>query len=208
MNRLRASGRKRAEESSVEGSLERQDGHVVWRARRLVVHGRRDFLGSEVNIRAATLLTTFPHKCSFVRELIGIRSSLGSEDLVTSLGRSLQDTCLQNVCPVMLWKVTQGGPVDDGRSHFWSGRSSEQVWVAIANGDRGNLCVHVEQHISIQVRNVVAKAVLVVRHHVQGPRVEHRVQFCDRLFRLRAWDLCANDGSGRLVWEIRSLSRV
>lgn len=207
MDWLGASGGQRAEQTAVETSLEGHDGHVGC-ARSLIVHRRGDLLSGEFNIWTTTLLTTLPHKRSLVCELVGVRSSLSSEDLVEALGSDLQDSSLEDLRPVVLREVAQSRSVDNGRSHLGCGSSSEKSWVAVSDRDRSNLSVNIEQYVSIEIRNVIAEAVLVVGHHVQRTRVKDLVKCNNRLFRFRTWDLSSNGGTHGLVGEVWLLNSI
>ena len=97
----------------MEALLEGHDGHVG-SSRGLVIHGRVDFFGGEVCISSPTLLLALPHKSSFVCELVGIRTSLGSKYLIEAFGSDGEDTSLKNVGPVMLGEVSERWAIDNG----------------------------------------------------------------------------------------------
>jgi len=99
VDRLGAGSGKGAEETAVEGGLEGENGvrRGTWS---LVVHGRRELLGSELDIWSTTALLSLPHESGLVCGLVGVGTGHGSEDLVKSLWRNSQETGLENVCPI------------------------------------------------------------------------------------------------------------
>lgn len=60
------------------------------------------------------------------------------------------------------------------------------------------LYLHIEQHISIGVGNVVANGCLVVREHIQAPGVKDLVQIGGLLLGLGARDFRLDGGSAGL----------
>lgn len=130
----------------------------------------------KVDVCAASLVLALPHECRLVGELIGIGAGLAGEDLVQALGGNAQDAGLEDVGPVVLGEVAERWSVDQGGGHFGRGSSQEEGGVVVAHGNGGNLGIHIEQDVAVEVSNVVAIAALVVGHHVQAPRVEHLVQ--------------------------------
>ena len=200
VDRLGASTGERAEETAVEAATEGQDRHV-WRARCLVVHRGLDILLGELGIVSAALLLSLPHESRLHGQLVRIRAGGRSEDLVEALGRSTQKTSLEDLGPIVGREVTHGRTVDQGRSHLGAHGRLKEGRVAVANGDRGDLGVDVEQDITIQVGNIVAEGVLVVAHHVQAPGLVDLVQLGNSLLPLGSRDLSAHGGSGRLVGE-------
>jgi len=88
----------------VEAGFEGEDGHV-WRAWGLVVHRRGNLLGGEVDIGSSTLLSTLPHKSSFVCGFVGVRAGHCREDLVKTLWCDSEDTSSEYVRPIVLGKV-------------------------------------------------------------------------------------------------------
>jgi hypothetical protein len=73
--------------------------------------------------------------------------------------------------------------------------------VAVAYGDRGYLCVDVEEDISVWVVDVVSKTLLVIGNHVQAPGVKDLVQILYDLLALRAWNGGLDDWACGLIWE-------
>ncbi|KUI60105.1 hypothetical protein VP1G_11164 [Cytospora mali] len=115
VDRLGAGGGKGAKQTAVEGGPEGQDGQLR-STRGLVVHRRGQFLLSELNVVATTLLLSLPHESRLVSRLVGVRAGHGGEHLVEALGGHLEDTRSQDFGPVVGREVAQGGPVDQRSS--------------------------------------------------------------------------------------------
>lgn len=135
---LAAGGGQTAEETAVEGLLERQDGQVR-RTGGLVHHGRSGFLLGELRIGAATLTLTVVDESRLVGSLVGLRARRGSEHLVHALGGSLEETGLQDVSPVSRREVTRSRSVDQRVGHLLGLGSLLEARVVVSNRDRGNL---------------------------------------------------------------------
>jgi hypothetical protein len=204
VDRFGAGGGEGAEETAVEAATEGQDRHVGC-ARCLVVHRRLNVLLGELDIVSTTLLLSLVHESCLVGKLVGIGTSSSGKDLVKTLGRSTQETSLENLGPVVGRKVAHGGTVDQCRGHLGAHGGLEQGGVAVTNGDRGDLGVDVQQDIAVKVGDVVAEGVLVVAHHVQAPGLVDLVQLCNCLLALWTGELSAHDGTGGLVCEKRLL---
>lgn len=140
---LGAGGGQRAEETAVEATTEGQDGHVG-RARCLVVHRAGDVLLGELNVVSTTLLLSLPHESGLVCELVGVRAGGSGEDLVKALGGGAQETGLEDLGPVVRREVAHCGTVDEGGGHLGAHGGLEESRVAVADGDRGNLGIHIE----------------------------------------------------------------
>lgn len=137
---LGAGGRERAKQATVEGALERENGELR-RARRLVVHGRLDLLGGEVDVGATTVLLAAPHEGGLVGKLVGVGAREGSEDVVDALGGNLEQAGADNLGPVAGGEVSGGGTVDEGVDHLGSGGGLGQGVVVVAYRDGGNLSI-------------------------------------------------------------------
>ncbi|KZL84320.1 hypothetical protein CI238_13243, partial [Colletotrichum incanum] len=197
---LGAGRRQGAKEAAVEARAEGEDGEVG-RSRGFVVHGRRRLLGGEVDVVAAALLLAAPHEGGLVGGLVGVGAGHGREDLVEPLGRHLEDSGAEDLGPVLGRKVAERGAVDDGVDHLGGLGHLGEGGVVVAQGDGGDLGVDVKQDVAVGVDNVVALALLVVREHVQAPRVEHLVQVLGVLLGRRARDLGLERRAGGLAGE-------
>ena len=114
-------------------------------------------------------------------------------------------------------EVSEGGAVDECGCHLFAEGGFVERGIAVANWDGGNLRVaikyqyaiaseapkylHVQQHISIRISNVVSKALLVIDKHVQASGIEHLVQICNCLLALRARNGGLDSRSCGLIWE-------
>lgn len=172
----------------------------------------------------ATLLLALPHESGLVGSLVGVGAGHGSEDLVQTLGCHLEDTGAQDLGPVIGREVAQSGAVDQSVDDRIALHGLDEMRVVVAHGDRGNLgvaiieslivspCIpaccewssggegvdrylHIEQHVSVRVCDVVANGGLVVGEHVQAPGVKDLVQVGGLLLGLGARDLRLDGGS-------------
>ena len=137
---LGAGGGQRAEETAVESGLEREDGELG-RTRRLVVHGGLHLSLGEVDLGATTLELATVHESRLVGNLVGVRTSESSVDIVEALGGDLENTGLEDLSPVVGGEVSEGRTVDEGVDHLGSRSSLGQVGVVVANGDGSNLSI-------------------------------------------------------------------
>jgi hypothetical protein len=200
VNGLGASAGERSKETAVEATTEGQDGHVG-RAGCLVVHRGLDVLLRELGVICSTLLLSLPHESCLHGQLVGIGAGSRSEDLVEALGQSTQKTSFEDFGPVVGGEVAHGGTVDQGRHHLRAHGRLKEGRVAVANRDRGDLGVDVEQDVAVEVGDIVAEGVLVVAHHVQAPGLVDLVQLGNSLLSLGARNLSPYDRSSRLVGE-------
>lgn len=107
-----------------------------------VVEARGDFLLGPLNT-LTTLLSSVEHHGSLVGQLIGLRTRLGGEDLVQSLGGGPKETILQDIVPLAGGEVTQSRTVDQGRDKLRGLSGLDQSRVVVANRNGGNLRVAV-----------------------------------------------------------------
>lgn len=182
----------------MEGGSEGQDRQVR-RAGGLVVHRRGDLLGREVHVGAAALLAPFPHESGLVGGLVRVGAGHGGEDLVETPGSDAQCTGLEDVCPVVLGEVPQGGPVDDGASHVRGRCRREQGWVAVADGDGCDLGIDIQQDVTIGICDIVAITVPVIGQHIQTPGIEHLVELSDASLTFWSWYGSTYDWVLRLI---------
>lgn len=96
----------------MEPGFEGENRHVRG-ARGFVVHGGGDVFGGEVGVGAASLLLALPHEGCFVGELVGVGTGLCGEDLVEAFRCYGEDAAFEDVGPVVLREVSEGGSVDD-----------------------------------------------------------------------------------------------
>jgi len=204
---LAAGGRQGAEETAMEGRLEGED-RELGRAGNLVVHGRQQLLLGELNLVTTTLHLAVVHEGGLVGSLVGIRASHGSEDLVQALGGSLEGTGLQDVGPVSRGEVTQSRTVNQGIEHLRRLRNLLQVGVVVADGDGGDLSIHIQQLVAIEVGNVVTDRPGVVGKHVQAAHIEHLIELRGSRLVLGPGDGRLNGWSGRLIGEEGLLGRT
>lgn len=140
---LAAGGGQTAEETTVEGLLEGQNGQVRG-TRELVHHGRGVLLLGELRIGSSTLTLTVPHERSLVGSLVGLRTRRASEHLVHALGSGLEETGLQDMSPVSGGEVTRSRSVDQGIDHLLGLGNLLEVGVVVSHRDRGNLGIAVD----------------------------------------------------------------
>ena len=134
--------RQRAEESAVEGRLEREDGEVGGSGS-LVLHGAVELLLGELDVVAAALVGAAPHEGGLVGSLVGVGARHGGEDLVEALGGHLEDARLEDVGPVVRGEGTEGGAVDETVDRLVGLGGLDEGRVVVADGNRGNLGVSV-----------------------------------------------------------------
>lgn len=173
----------------------------------MIQHRRRHVFWRKVHVGATTLELPAPHESCFVRGFIGIGASHGSEDLIEAFGCNPQDARLENGRPVVLGEVAKGRAIDQRGSHFRRGRREEKGRVVVADRNGGNLSIDVEKDVAIEVRKVVAIALLIICHHVQAAHVEHSVKVGDSFLALRAWNRSPDLRSGGLVGEEGCIER-
>lgn len=136
----------------MEALLEGQDREVG--STRRLVGQRRSHLGlGKVDIRAAALLLPSVHESGLVCKFIGIRTSLGCEDLVQASWCHRKDARLEDISPVMLREVAQCRAVDDGRDHLRRGSCELEGRVVVADRDGGNLRVDIEEDVAVKIGN-------------------------------------------------------
>jgi hypothetical protein len=58
---------------------------------------------------------------------------------------------------------------------------------------------HIEKYVSIRISDVVAHTAVIVRHHIQAPRIKHSLQIFNQLLRLRARNLRPDGRTVRLA---------
>ncbi|KAI3477165.1 hypothetical protein L1887_61159 [Cichorium endivia] len=141
VDRLGAGGGERAEETAVEGAGEAEDGQVG-AAGRLVLHAALHLFGRELGL-LAPLARTVGHKGSLEGVLVGAAAAHGGEDLVEPLGTHGAQTGLDELLPV-------------GRGKTSRGRRADR--------DGGDLCKHVEEHVSVGIGDPVALRLGIVDH--------------------------------------------
>ena len=100
-------------------------------------------------------MLTLPHESSLICELIGVRTSLGREDLVEAFWRDRENASLENVSPVMLREVAKRWSVDNGRNHLWRACSELQSGVVVPHRNGSNLSIDVEEHIAVKISNTM-----------------------------------------------------
>lgn len=105
----------------------------VGATRSMVVHCTVKLLGAELDIRAATLLLSTPHKGSLVGGLVGVRPSHGSEDVVQALRGNSKKAGLEKFGPVVGRESSKSRSVDNGVDHFGAGSSLEKGRVVVTN---------------------------------------------------------------------------
>jgi len=150
------------------------------------MHRALYFLKGELNIWTTAFLASPPHECGFVRQFIRIGAGLCGEYLICAFRSDTQDASLEDVGPVTLREVAERRPIDQAADHFRGGGSKKQTGIIVSHWNRSNLGVDVKQDVAVEVGNVVAIALLVVRHHIQVFRVKHLSESLNCLDALRA----------------------
>ena len=137
---LGAGGGQRTKKTAVESGLEGENGELR-RTGGLVVHGGLHLSFSKVDLGATTLELATVHESGLVGNLVGVRTSESSVDIVEALGGNLENTSLEDLSPVVGGEVSEGRTVDEGVDHLGSGSSLSQVRVVVTDRDRSNLSV-------------------------------------------------------------------
>lgn len=99
-------------------------------------------------------------------------------------------TAGQLLGPALPWEKTQRRSVDESSLVIRILKDLEHVWVVVAQWDGGDLGVDVEQHIAIDINNVVAYALVVVCEVDDCIGELECVQLCNQLLGFRSWNGC------------------
>ncbi len=132
VDRLAAGGSKTAKETTVESTLERENG-VVWASRGFVQHRRLDFLRREVDPGSSPVHLGLPHTSCLVGRLVGIGTIHRGEDLVKAWGCSFEDSLPQCLEPVSGRKAPKGRTVDQRADHLRTLSRLHETRVVVSN---------------------------------------------------------------------------